>query len=820
MKGIDNMKASREWLEEYSDIDVDTIKLGDILTMTGQKVETIDMLGNNIKNVVVGKILEIKKHQDSDHLLITKVDVGTEKLQIVTGAPNIKVGDIVPIAKDGAELPDGTKIKTGMLRGVESCGMMCSVGELGIGVEEFPKQIENGIMILERKDEQIKVLQDIDLEKKLGEDIVEVLDLKEEIIDFEITPNRPDCLSIEGLGREVAVSLGKEFKNPRKDIDQISKDVEDKEKIEGLTVEIQAPDLCYRYIARMVENVKIGPSPKWLVKRLKACGMRSINNIVDITNYVMLEMGQPMHAFDIESIEGKHITVRRAKNGEKITTLDEEERTLDESDLVIADTKKPVAIAGVMGGLNSEIEKDTKTVVFESAVFYGGSVRKTAKKVGLRTESSSRFEKGLSPENALRAVNRAVQLVEILGAGNEIPGKIDKYPTKQKTNKIKLEPEKINSLLGTNITKQEMINILEKLEIKVEDDIAIIPYFRQDIEQMADLAEEVARFYGYDKLDSTLIKAETTLGIKNKEQKIEDKILETLQNSGLSEIYTYGFINEKELDKSNISEELKKVAICLKNPLNDDYKYMRPSTIPSMLSTISTNINKKNKEAKLFDISRRYKNIDGKIEKGEVPEEEKILTIGMYGEDVDFYVLKGIVENILEQISVNRYEIEKEKTNKSYHPGRCANIKIGKDIIATIGEANPQVLVNYEIDKRIYLAELNITKITKYARNTKKYVEVPKFPPVERDIAITIEENIEVGQIEKIITKKAKKLLESMELFDVYRDEEKLGKNKKSIAYALKFRDKNKTLQDEEVNKIMEEIIQELKKQVGADLRK
>ena len=820
MKGIDNMKASREWLEEYSDIDVDTIKLGDILTMTGQKVETIDMLGNNIKNVVVGKILEIKKHQDSDHLLITKVDVGTEKLQIVTGAPNIKVGDIVPIAKDGAELPDGTKIKTGMLRGVESCGMMCSVGELGIGVEEFPKQIENGIMILERKDEQIKVLQDIDLEKKLGEDIVEVLDLKEEIIDFEITPNRPDCLSIEGLGREVAASLGKEFKNPRKDIDQISKDVEDKEKIEGLTVEIQEPDLCYRYIARMVENVKIGPSPKWLVKRLKACGMRSINNIVDITNYVMLEMGQPMHAFDIESIEGKHITVRRAKNGEKITTLDEEERTLDESDLVIADTKKPVAIAGVMGGLNSEIEKDTKTVVFESAVFYGGSVRKTAKKVGLRTESSSRFEKGLSPENALRAINRAVQLVEILGAGNEIPGKIDKYPTKQKTNKIKLEPEKINSLLGTNITKQEMINILEKLEIKVEDDIAIIPYFRQDIEQMADLAEEVARFYGYDKLDSTLIKAKTTLGIKNKEQKIEDKILETLQNSGLSEIYTYGFINEKELDKSNISKELKKVAICLKNPLNDDYKYMRPSTIPSMLSTISTNINKKNKEAKLFDISRRYKNIDGKIEKGEVPEEEKILTIGMYGEDIDFYVLKGIIENILEQISVNRYEIEKEKTNKSYHPGRCANIKIGKDVIATIGEAHPQVLVNYEIDKRIYLAELNITKITKYARNTKKYVEVPKFPPVERDIAITIEENIEVGQIEKIITKKAKKLLESMELFDVYRDEEKLGKNKKSIAYALKFRDKNKTLQDEEVNKIMEEIIQELKKQVGADLRK
>ena len=365
-----------------------------------------------------------------------------------------------------------------------------------------------------------------------------------------------------------------------------------------------------------------------------------------------------------------------------------------------------------------------------------------------------------------------------------------------------------------------MINILEKLEIKIEDDIAVIPYFRQDIEQMADLAEEIARFYGYDKLDTTLIKAETTLGVKNKEQKIEDKILETLQNNGLSEIYTYGFINEKELDKANISEELKKLAICIKNPLNDDYKYMRPSTIPSMLSTITTNINKKNKEAKLFDISRRYQDINKNIEKGEVPEEEKILTIGMYGENLDFYVVKGLIEDILQQISVNRYDIEKEKNNMSYHPGRCANIKVGKDIIATIGEAHPKVLANYEINKRVYLAELNITKVTKYARNNKKYVEVPKFPAVERDIAIVVDENIEVGQIEKVITKKAKKMLESMELFDIYRNEKVLGENKKSVAYALKFRDKNKTLLDEEVNKVMEGIVSELEKDVGAELRK
>ena len=491
------MNASREWLEEYSDIDVDTIKLGDILTMTGSKVETIEQRGNDIKNVVVGKILEIEKHPDADKLVVTKVDVGDEILQIVTGANNIKVGDIVPIAKDGSELPGGVKIKTGKLRGIDSCGMMCSVGELNLNISDYEGQIEHGIMILGKE-----------YEKYLGKDIVEVLNLKEDIIEFEITPNRPDCLSIEGLGREVAVSLNKEFKNPRKNIDELK--VEDKKEIEGLKVDIEAPDLCYRYIARMVKNVKIGKSPDWMQRRLKACGMRPINNIVDITNYVMLEMGQPMHAFDINSIEGKHIIVRRAKNGEKITTLDEVERNLDENDLVIADEKKPVAIAGVMGGLNSEIENDTKIVVFESASFYGGGVRKTAKKVGLRTESSSRFEKGLSTENALRAINRAVELVEILGIGEIVEGKIDVYPTKQKLNEIKLDDKRINDLLGTNISREEMISILEKLEIKVENGIAKAPYFRMDLENIADLAEEVVRFYGYDKLETTLINAETT----------------------------------------------------------------------------------------------------------------------------------------------------------------------------------------------------------------------------------------------------------------------------------------------------------------------
>lgn len=800
------MKASVEWLKEYSDIDVDTVKLGDILTMTGTKVETIEQKGNDIKNVVVGKILEIKKHPDADHLVVTKVNIGNEIIQIVTGADNIKENEIVPIAKNGSELPGGIKIKKGALRGVDSCGMMCSVGELGLDLADYPGQIEHGIMILDKN-----------LEKELGKDIVEILNLKEDIIDFEITPNRPDCLSIEGIGRETAVSSGKEFKNPRKNIDELN--IEDKEEIEGLKVDITAPDLCYRYVARIAKDIKIGPSPEWMVRRLKACGVRSINNIVDITNYVMLEMGQPMHAFDINSIKGKHIIVRRAENGEKITTLDKQERELDQDNLVIADEEKAVAIAGVMGGLNSEIEKNTQTVVFESAVFNGGNIRKTAKKVGLRTESSSRFEKGLSSENALRAVNRAVELVELIGAGKVVDGKIDIYPTKQKINKIELDVDRINNLLGTDISKQEMINILEKLDIKVENDIAIAPYFRMDLEFVADIAEEIVRIYGYDKLDTTLIKADTTLGVKNKEQKIEQKIKEVLVNSGLSEIYTYGFVSEKDLEKSKITQDVKKYAITVQNPLSDEYKLMRPTTIPSMMQILATNSNKKNQNVKLFDVSKNYRNINNEVENGEVPEQESILTIGMYGDGIDFYTVKGLMENVLQVSNINRYDIEKETKNESYHPGRCANIKVGIDTIATIGEVHPEVISNYGIDKRAYLIEANISKIVKYSKESKKYVEIPKYPAVERDIALVVDESIEVGQIEKIVSKKAKKLLESATLFDIYRDE-KIGEGKKSVAYNLIFRDKNKTLSDEEINSIMNNIITELEKTLGAELRK
>ncbi len=800
------MKASIEWLKEFSDINISTNQLSEILTMTGSKVEDIEESGNDIKNVVVGKILTIEKHPDADKLVITKVDVGNEKLQIVTGASNIKEGDIVPIAKNGSELPGGIHIKTGKLRGIESCGMMCSIGELGLSIEDYPEQIEDGIMILPKK-----------YEKNLGEDIVKILKLKEEILDFEITSNRPDCLSIEGIGREVAVSLNEKFKNPRANID--SKKEESKSELEGLKVDILAPELCYRYIARAVKNVKIGPSPDWMKQRLKACGMRPINNIVDITNYVMLEMGQPMHAFDITSISGGHIIVRRALDGEKITTLDEQQRTLNKENLVIADEKKAIAIAGVMGGLNSEIENNTNTVIFESAVFNGSNIRLTAKQVGLRTEASSRYEKGLSPENALRAINRAVELVNILEAGEEISGVIDVYPTKQKENKIEFIPERINALLGTELSKNEMEEILNKLNIKIQDGFAIPPYYRMDIEGEADLAEEILRIYGYDKLGSTLICAETTLGGKNKQQKLEDTLKNLLVDKGFSEIYTYSLLNEKELIKSKIDREKVEQSIILKNPLNEDYNRMRVSTIPSIMQTISLNFAKKNQNVNLFEIGRIYLNKNKNIENNKLPIEETMLSLASYGEHMDFYTLKGIVENIMEASHIKRYELSSNIKKESYHPGRVAKISVGNDTIAIFGEIHPIVANNYGVGTRVYMAEIYLEKLAIYGRANNKYTEIAKFPAIQRDIAIVIDEEIEVGTIEKIIIKKSKNILENLKLFDIYRSE-KIGNGKKGVAYSLRFRSNEKTLSDEEIAKLMENIILELKKEVGADLRK
>lgn len=801
------MKIGLEWLKEYADIDISAKELGDILTMTGSKVESIEEKGNDIKNVVVGKILEINKHPDADKLVVTKVDVKSEILQIVTGADNIKVNDIVPIAKDGSELPGGVKIKNGKLRGIDSCGMMCSVGELGLNVEDYPGQIEHGIMILPKE-----------YEEYLGLDIVDVLKLREDIIEFEITSNRPDCFCAEGLGRETAVSLRKEFKAPHKDLQDIG--LKNVTEINGLKVDIEAPDLCYRYVGRVLENVKIGPSPEWMQRRLRACGMRAINNIVDITNYVMLELGQPMHAFDINSIKGKHIIVRRANESETITTLDGEKRELNSNMLVIADEEKPVAVAGVMGGENSEIEDNTSTVVFESAVFNGGSVRITAKNLGLRTESSSRYEKGLSPENALRAINRAVQLAEEIGAGKAKSECIDVYPTKQEKVTMKFEPERINALLGTNIEKDEMVKILESLEIKINGNELEIPTFRPDLVQMADIAEEVLRIYGYDKLGSTLINAETTLGIKNKKQRLEDNLKKVLVANGFSEVCTYSFINDKDLEKSNINKDNKLYnTIRIKNKLSEDYTMMRTTTIPSMMQAVSLNYSKKNKEVNLFEIARIYLNENNEIESGSIPTEPTILTIAFYGENKDFYSLKGIVENVLEESNIKRYEIARETENESMHPGRTAKIMIGKDVVAVLGEVHPEVIDNYGVKEKVYIAQIDVDKLVRYGKEDKKYVPVPKYPAVERDIAVIVDEDVEVGSIEKIITKKCRKILEEVKLFDIYRSD-KLGENKKSIAYALTFRAQDKTLTDEEIAGAMETIVTDLQRELGAELRK
>ena len=794
------MKTSIEWLKEYADINVDAKTLADRLTMTGSKVETIEQKGNDIKNVVVGKILEIKKHPDADKLIVTKVDIGEKIVQIVTGADNVHVGDIIPIAKDGSELPGDVKIKTGMLRGVESCGMMCAVTELGLNIEDYPGQIEHGIMILPKE-----------YEKFLGKDIVEVLNLREDILDFEITSNRPDCFSIEGLGRETAISLGEKFKNPRKNL---AKEVKKVNEIEGLKVDIEAKDLCYRYMARVLKNVKIEESPDWMKRRLKACGVRSINNIVDITNYVMLEIGEPMHAFDINSVEGKHIIVRTAKDNETITTLDEEKRNLDSSMLVIADEEKPVAIAGVMGGANSGITENTKTVVFEAAVFKRGSVRLTAKKVGLRTESSTRYEKGLSPEIALRAINRAIELAEQIGAGKAVEEVIDVYPEKEEQKIIPFEPEKVNNLLGMKISKEEMITILENLEIKVKGNMLEIPYFRTDIERTADIAEEIIRIHGYDKLQSTLINAETTLGAKTKEQKLQDKIKELLVSKGFSEMYSFAFMSPEDFEKCKLDSTK---AIKIKNPLGEDYSLMRTSMMPTVLQSITTNYNKKNKEVSLFEIGKTYTDEQGNIEKGEIPTETEKIAFATYGKNADFYIIKGIIENILEISNIARYQIERAKT-ETLHPGKSAEIYVGKDSISKFGEVHPQILANYGINEKVYYAEIDLSKFVKYGKNNKKYTPIPKYPAVERDIALVVDEQIEVGQIENIISKKSKNILETAKLFDIYRNE-KLGQNKKSVAYELIFRANNRTLTDDEIKNTMEAITKELQVVLGAELR-
>ncbi|MBR5237057.1 MAG: phenylalanine--tRNA ligase subunit beta [Clostridia bacterium] len=790
------MKIPMSWLSDYTDISGITPEAyNHALTMTGSKVEGIENPGDNLLNVVVGKIKEITPHPDADKLVVCQIDVGKEVLQIVTGAPNVRPGQTVPVALDGALLPDGTKIKTGKLRGVESAGMLCSYEELGMSESDFP-DAEYGILILEDG-------------LPLGMDIRDVFHLNENIVEFEITSNRPDCLSVIGLARETAVTFGKPFNLHKPVVKGSGGDIRDL-----VSISVEDQEGCLRYTGRVVKNVKIGPSPKWMQERLSACGIRAINNIVDITNYIMLEYGQPMHAFDLRDLEGSTICVRRAKEGETITTLDDIDRILDPSMLMICDGKKPVAVAGVMGGQNSEIKDDTTTILFESATFNGALVRKTARKLGLRTESSARYEKGLDPENTEPAIMRACELIEEMGCGEVVDGVIDVRGKIDAPNVIPFDPARINGFLGTDIDRAFMENTLRALDFTVEKDTVTPPSFRKDIEGFADVAEEVLRIYGYDKIPSTLMCGETAHSIKTPAQQLEDKVKTLLCACGLNEIVTFSFTNPNFFDKLKLAEDSPlRQAVTISNPLGEENSIMRTTAIHSMLETLARNQNYKAANAALYELATIYL----PTEEGALPEERRVISLGMYG-DCDFYDLKGVVEALFDDAGLSGARFLPESTNPTFHPGRYASICVGKKEIGMIGQVHPDVCDNYGLDNEVYVAQINMPDLLTYSKNNKTYKPLPKYPAVNRDLAILADDSVLAADVESIIKKKAKNLFAGLTLFDVYKGKQ-VPEGKKSMAYSLTLQSMDKTLTDAEVSQTVADILAALEKDLGATLR-
>ena len=795
------MNLPISWLKEYVDIDCDIKDFIEDITLTGSKVEAVTNMGDSIEKVVVGKVLSIEKHPDADKLVVCMVDVGEgEPVQIVTGAKNLYPGAFVPVALDGARLSGGIKIKKGKLRGVASNGMMCSIEELGFTKNDYPEAPENGIYIFEK-------------EYAPGSDVKTILEIDDDVVEFEITSNRPDCFSIVGLARETAATYRLPFKYP---------EISVKEEAGGnaadmIDVEIKNPTLCPRYIARVVKNVKIAPSPQWLRHRLTAAGLRPINNIVDITNYVMLELGQPMHAFDIDNIDERKIIVRNASDGEKITTLDGVERTLDSSMLVISDCNKAVAVAGVMGGENSMITPEASAILFESANFNGPNVRVTAKKLGMRTDASAKYEKGLDPNLSVEAVNRAVQLVELLGCGEVVSGMVDCYPNKREKWIVNYSSEKINKLLGTDISKAEMIEIFKLIEVDADGETAVVPTFRPDLETEADLVEEIARFYGYDKIKTTLAAGTPTVGKKTKSQIIEDTIRDTMIAMGISESMNFSFESVKVFDKLCIppDDEVRKT-VTISNPLGEDFKIMRTMTLNGMLTSLSTNYNRRNSEAYLFEIGKVY--IPKSLPLTELPEERAVLTVGMYG-NVDFYDIKGIVEELSEVLGIkNNVEYSPASHIPYMHPGRCAELTIGGDNLGFLGEVHPTVCDNYEIGAKTYIAVIYADILYKTAEFNKVYKSLPKFPAVSRDISMLVKDDIIVKDIENIIKDKGGKLVENIQLFDVYKGKQ-IQDGFKSVAYNISFRSADKTLTDDEIASPMKKILKELEDKLGAQLR-
>ena len=793
------MNLPMSWLNDYMDIDVTPKEYSDKMTMSGSKVEGYESVGDNVQNVVTGKVLTCEDHPDSDHLHVCTVDAGTgEILQIVCGAPNVKAGVIAPVALVGAVLPDG-KIKKGKLRGVESCGMLCSHDELGITEDMLGYEPEYGILLLPD-------------DTPIGKDIRDIFGMNETVVEFEITSNRPDCFSIIGLARETAATFNKKFTIPEVKFTENSENIAD-----TISVEVLDKDKCKRYCARMVKNVKIGPSPSWMQQRLTACGVRPINNIVDITNYVLLEYGQPMHAFDLRDLEDNKIVVRRAADGEVIKTLDEQDRTLTANDLVIADGKRAVAIAGVMGGFNSEVKDDTTTVVFESATFDGASVRLTAQRVGLRTEASSRYEKGLDYNNTVPAVERACQLVEQLGCGEVVGGMIDVMGNVTDMKTLPFRPDKINAFLGTDIPTEDMVKIFDMLEIKVDLDKMTVtpPSFRPDLEGEADIAEEVARFYGYDKIPVTLLSGEATCGKKTERQKAQDAIGEVLNAQGMYEIYTYTFVSPSIFDKLNIPQDSDmRNVVKITNPLGEDTSVMRTTTIASMLDILSRNYNYRNPAAKLFEIGKVFI----PTEEGKLPEEPVKITMGMYGGKVDFYDLKGICESMFADLHVEKVKYEAVTDNPTFHPGRCAKLTAGGKMLGIMGEIHPAVTRKYGIETPVYIAELDFENVFVNINTNIKFKELPKFPAVTRDIAMLVDKTIPVADIEEIIVRASGKNLESVSLFDVYEGEQ-IPEGKKSVAYSAVYRAADRSLTGEEVQKSFDKVVRSLEHQLGAQLR-
>ncbi|NLK36465.1 MAG: phenylalanine--tRNA ligase subunit beta [Epulopiscium sp.] len=797
------MNIPMSWLKDYVSIEADIKDFVEDITLSGSKVEGYTTLAGAIQNVVTGKVKEIKPHPDADKLVITTIDAGQGKdITIVTGARNLKVGDYVPVALDNSILADGKEIHTGALRGVVSEGMLCSVQELGCDIHDFPEACEDGIYVFPEAVE-------------LGKDVTEVMDLKDDVVEFEITSNRPDCFSVVGLAREAAATYETEFRYPQ---------IRVEEKGEGnakdmISVEIQNPELCPRYIARVVKNVKIGPSPRWMRKRLRASGVRPINNIVDITNYVMLELGQPMHAFNIDTIAERKIIVRNAKDGETITTLDGNERKLDSSMLVISDPQKAVAVAGVMGGENSMISEEAEAILFESANFNGPNVRITAKKLGLRTDASGKYEKGLDPNLALDAVNRAAQLVELLGVGEVVPGMVDCYPNERKPWKLSYSPEWINRLLGTDISEEEMIAIFERIGLQVDAQAkeVLIPTYRPDLEAQADLAEEVARFYGYNKIVPTLAAGTPTVGKKTYKQSIVSMIKDTMISSGLCEAMTFSFESPKVFDKLNIPADspLRKTVV-ISNPLGEDFSIMRTVSIHGILNSLATNFNRRNEEAGLFEVGKVY--LPKAVPVTELPEEKEVLTIARYG-NMDFYDIKGVLEQLFIILGMdNKVDFIPEKSIAWMHPGRTATLAVNGKTFGYVGELHPQVAVNYGIGTKAYIAVVEIETLIAEAVLVKAYKALPKFPGITRDIAMLVKDEITVKQIEDVIKNNAGEYLEKVTLFDVYKGSQ-IEKGYKSVAYSIDFRGADRTLTEQDIAKAMQQVLSSLAETLGAQLR-